>query len=82
MSDMRLFDTKGNRLYLTMPELAGAMCNACGLRVVLDSETELRSTVSFRLPKQRTTSHRIISQRLVILQASGQSRPLTSNTTP
>ena len=28
MSDMRLFDTKGNRLYLTMPELAGVMFTA------------------------------------------------------
>ena len=36
--------------------------NACALRVVLDSVTELRSTVQFRLSKQRTTLHRIISQ--------------------
>ncbi len=41
---------------------AGAMCNACALRVVLDNVTELRSTVSFRLSKQRTTLYRIISQ--------------------
>ncbi len=45
MSDMRLFDTKGNRLYLTMPELAGVMFTACALLVVLGSETELRNTV-------------------------------------
>ena len=45
MSDMRLFDTKGNRLYLTMPELASVMFTTYTLRIILDSETELRSTV-------------------------------------